>query len=299
VVQKGILHFMNISRRLIVNADGFGFGAGATQGVFDAIRDGKFISSVSVNANFPDVHRVRELIAEFPHLSIGVHLNPMVGAPCLPVHRVPSLVGTDGLFHGGQFLRLWRCGAIVPGELEVEFDAQIDRIKRLAGERLTHLDSQSNTHVNYLNLFVKIAHKWGLHRMRNNASLICLEAPRPRWSRLSAYLRKPHVYLAHWYRRYQMSKARAVGMRMADRLVTVGYAETGNKAILDNWLRVLQNLPGGTYEIYCHPAYPDETLRRWSYYREDRAAELAILRRPELRDAAYKLGVEIISFDAI
>jgi predicted glycoside hydrolase/deacetylase ChbG (UPF0249 family) len=81
--------------------------------------------------------------------------------------------------------------------------------------------------------------------------------------------------------------------------VTVGYAGTGNKASPDNWLRILQNLPPGTHEIYCHPAYPDETLRRWSYYCEDRAAELAILRRPDLREAAYKLGVEIVSFDAI
>jgi predicted glycoside hydrolase/deacetylase ChbG (UPF0249 family) len=290
---------MGSYKKLIVNADGFGFGPGATQGVMDAIREGKFISSVSINANFPDVEQVRELVTKFPHLSLGVHLNPMVGGPCLPADQAPSLVGPDGFFHGGSFLRLLRSGAIVFAELEAELDAQIGRVKDLAGERLTHIDSQSNAHLNYLDLFLKLARKWGLCRMRNNASVICLEAPRPRRSRLRVYLRRPHVWLAHCYRRYQMSKARAAGMRMADRLVTVGYAGTGNKASPDNWLRILQNLPPGTHEIYCHPAYPDETLRRWSYYCEDRAAELAILRRPDLREAAYKLGVEIVSFDAI
>ena len=44
----------------MVNADGFGFGPGATQGVFDALAGG-FISSVSVNANFPEATRVEEL----------------------------------------------------------------------------------------------------------------------------------------------------------------------------------------------------------------------------------------------
>jgi predicted glycoside hydrolase/deacetylase ChbG (UPF0249 family) len=287
------------TKRLIINADGFGFGPGATQGIFDAIREGGIISSVSVNANFPEAERVRELIAAFPGISIGVHLNPMVGKPCLPPHRVPSLVGPDGCFQGEKFATLSRQGAIRLGELEAELDAQIGRIREWAEDRLTHLDSQGNKHLSYFQLFLTLAHKWRLQRMRNNASLICLEADRPRWARMAVYMRKPHIWLAHRYRSYQMSRARAAGMRMADRLVTVGYAGTGNKAKPDNWLRILRNLPAGTHELYCHPAYPDDTLRRWSYYRDDRAQELAILREPNLRKAADALGVQIISFDAI
>jgi predicted glycoside hydrolase/deacetylase ChbG (UPF0249 family) len=302
---------MKATKRLIVNADGFGFGPGATQGILDAIAKGQFISSVSVNANFPDVARIPELVAAFPHISIGVHLNPIVGRPCLIPGKIPSLVGSQGLFRSGlsdgnesfrsnkKFVKLVRAGAISPDELEQELNAQIARVKELAGERLTHIDSQGNRHLDYLDLFLGLARRWGLHRMRNNAPIICLEAPRPRWSRLRLYLRKPQVWLAHRYRKHQMAKARATGMRMADRLVTVGYAGVGNKANLENWLRILKNLPAGTSEIYCHPAYPDETLRRWSYYHDDRAAELAILSRPELRQAADKLGVEVVNFDAI
>ena len=88
-------------------------------------------------------------------------------------------------------------------------------------------------------------------------------------------------------------------MQMADNLVTVGYAGKGNKTDLSNWLRVLRNLPAGTHEIYCHPAHPDDTLRRWSYYCDERARELEIFRRPDLRDAARNLGIEIISFNSI
>jgi predicted glycoside hydrolase/deacetylase ChbG (UPF0249 family) len=290
---------MGASRRLIVNADGFGFGPGATQGVLDALREGKFISSVSVNANFPDVDRVRELVTEFPSLSIGVHLNPMVGIPCLPPSQVPSLVGPDGFFHADNFPKLLRRGSISHKELEREFDAQIAQVKQLAGSRLTHLDSQANRHLDYFELFLSLAQKWGLKRMRNNASLICLESPKPSLSRLQVYLRRPHVWLAHQYRKYQMRRARAAGMRMADDLITVGYAGVGNKADLKTWLCVLRNLPPGTHEIYCHPAYPDETLRRWSYYQDERAMELDVLRGERLRHEAKRLGVQIISFDAV
>jgi len=288
-----------MARRLIVNADGFGFGPGATQGIFDAIREGGFISSISVNANFPEVERLAELVAQFPQISVGVHLNALAGRPCLPASQVPSLVDAEGFFFNSKFMGMLRHGKISMNELEAEFDAQIARAKQFAGDRVTHLDSQANSHLNYLPLFLKLAKKWNLGRMRNNASLICLESPTPRFTRLKAYALKPHVWLAHHYRKWQMRRAQASGMRMADMLITVGYAGTGDKSDYDNWQRILRNLPDGTYEIYCHPAYPDDTLKRWSYYYEERRRELDILRGGQLRQLAADLGIQLVPFHAL
>lgn len=285
-------------RRLIVNADGFGFGEGATEGVFDALSGG-FITSVSVNANFPEALRVRELVRRYPKVSVGVHLNPMVGIPCLPAASVPTLVGGNGEFHGTAFPSLLRRGRIARTELKAELAEQIRRVREWAGERLTHLDSQGNRHLDYLDLFLELARESGVFRMRNNASTICLESPRPRLARWKTYLSRPHVWLAHVHRKRQMRSARAAGMRMADTLVTVGYGGAGNKTRGENWTRILRHLPPGTHEIYCHPAYPDETLRRWSRYQEDRAQELAVLRTPALREEAARQNVELIPFDAI
>jgi predicted glycoside hydrolase/deacetylase ChbG (UPF0249 family) len=284
---------------LIINADGFGFGPGATQGIIDAIREGSFISSVSVNANFPEVERVSDLIIAFPGVSIGVHLNAMAGRPCLPPEKVPSLIGPDGFFHAEKFPALLRKGKLSYSELEAEFDAQISTTKELTRGRLTHLDSQENMHVEFFDLFMRLARKWRVPCARNNASLICVESPHPQWSRWKLYCRKPQVGLVHLYRQYQMCKAREAGLRMADNLITIGYAGMGNKTLRENWLRVLHNLPVGTYEIYCHPGYVDDTLRRWSIYCEHRERELAVLRNPELCETARACGVEIISFDAI
>lgn len=283
-------------RRLIVNADGFGIGPGATQGIIDAVSEGGFITSVSVNANFQEAERIRELAAKFPRLSVGVHVNPIAGPPCLPPKDVPSLVGPNGCLHGTAFYRLWRQGKISPAELEAELNAQIGRIKEWVGNRLTHIDSHQNSHLHYLGLFLRLAKKWRIPCMRTNASLICLEAKHPLPARLRAYLRQPQVLCAHLYRRIQMTRARCAGMRMADRLITVGYAGVGNKSVAETWQRVLRNLPRGTYEIYCHPAYPDVVLRSLATYVEPRRQELDILRRPELAEIARAEGVQLISF---
>jgi predicted glycoside hydrolase/deacetylase ChbG (UPF0249 family) len=288
-----------MTKKLIVNADGFGFGPGATQGILDALEEGKFITSVSVNANFPEAERIREVVERFPKVSIGVHLNPMVGRPCLPPASVPSLVGSDGCLQGQTFIRRLKKGLVSMIELEREFDAQIAAVKDLAGDRLTHLDSQANSHLDYFDLFLSLALKWNIRCMRNNASLICMEAADPLRSRLSAYLRRPHVCAAHGYRRYQMQKARRSGLCMADALITVGYAGTGNKTDPENWRRILRNIPEGTFEVYCHPAYPDQTLQQWAVYCEERKSELQILRGAWLPAEAAAAGVELINFHDI
>jgi chitin disaccharide deacetylase len=285
-------------KRLIVNADGFGFGPGATQGVLDAIKAGGFITSVSVNANFPEAARVRELVEKHPQISVGVHLNPVVGRPCLPPQQVPTLVDSEGFFHGPEFRRRWQKGLISTDELRAEFLTQIEYIRDMAGDALTHLDSHQNLHLNYFDLFLEVARKSNIVRMRVNASIVGLEAAdsRQRWL---PYLRRPQLWLAHRYRRIQMRRARRAGMKMADALVTVGHAGVGGKATTEGWQNILANLPNGTFEIYCHPAYPDETLRRWAAYVSHREDELRVLSNPSLRETAKQKGVKLISFHDI
>src|SRR5438046_9410336 len=105
-------------------------------------------------------------------------------------------------------------------------------------------------------------------------------------------MRRPHVWLAHVYRRSQMRKARAAGMRMAEKLVTVGYAGFGNKGNPENWRGILRNLPVGTYEIYCHPAYHDDTLQHLSVTRQELAQEQASICHRELGDLARTAAIE-------
>jgi chitin disaccharide deacetylase len=286
-------------KRLIVNADGFGFGDGATRGIIDAIARGGFITSVSINANFPAAMQAVELTRRFPRISIGVHVNPIVGSPCLPPERIPSLVDASGSFHGSKFLSLLRKGKIVGAELELELGEQIAVVKKMVGANLTHLDSHQNSHLHYFGVFRSLARKWGIARIRNNASLICLESSRPSSTRLSVYATQPAVLMAHTWRRVQMNSARRAGLRMADRLITVGYGGNGKKDSRANWEAILGNLPHGTFEIYCHPAYPDDTLRQYATYVEQREKELEILSDPELPRIAANRNIQLVSFHEI
>lgn len=283
-------------KRLIVNSDGFGFGSGATRGILEALATGRFITSVSVNVNFPAADQTKRLVEKHSDLSIGVHLNPLAGEPVLPKNQVPSLVNVDGEFHNQKFRTLLRAGKINRDELEAELDAQIEKGFRLAGKNLTHIDSQGNSHLDYFQVFLRLAAKHRIQMMRTNNSTICLESESPRTDRAKAYMLKPHRFLGHRYRALQMAKARRNGMKMADRLITVGYSRFGNKSVLENWKRILRNLPPGTSEIYCHPGYPDETLEKWSYYVEERKKELDIFTSGELREYADKMNIQLINF---
>ncbi len=284
-------------KRLIVNADGFGFGPGATQGIFDALAGGGPITSVSVNANFPDVARVTELLARHPEVSVGVHLNPIVGSPCLPPADVPTLVGGNGEFHGR------RSGDVAKqGDFGARAGKRVRRTdppsSRACG-RARHTSRLAGTFPSSLSQrFLSSGRKERAFPVsRTNASLIGLEDRHPAMARFRAYLRRPDVCLGHAFRRMQMRRAVRLGFRLADRVVTVGYAGTGNKTVLENWVNVFRNLPDGTFEIFCHPGYPDAVLRRWSTrYAEPRLAELAILRSPMLREVAREEDVALISF---
>jgi predicted glycoside hydrolase/deacetylase ChbG (UPF0249 family) len=287
------------TRRLIVNADGFGFGRGATDGIGEAIVEGRFITSVSVNANFPMVDQLGSLLSKAPSISVGVHLNPCAGRPMLPRTEIPSLVNAHGEFYDQHtFRKLLRTGRIRTKDLEREFDAQIGKVRALAGNNLTHLDSQAHTHLGYLSLFVALAKKWNIERVRTNASLICLESKRPILARAFAYARGPQILLGHHYRRYQMRQLRSKGLRTADYLISVGYGGI-RKTSINAWRNILRNLPVGTHEIYCHPGHADAVTRRWSYYVNEREQELAVLRNRELQADAHALGVDLISFHAI
>jgi hypothetical protein len=76
---------------LIANADGFGFSEGCNQGIFETIERG-IITSISANMNFPSSTVTLKLQKMHPFISIGVHLNPVVGSPVSPPEKVNSLL---------------------------------------------------------------------------------------------------------------------------------------------------------------------------------------------------------------
>jgi predicted glycoside hydrolase/deacetylase ChbG (UPF0249 family) len=288
-------------KQLIVNADGYGLTAGINRGIEEAIDDG-IVTSVSVNANFDTVWPLRELIARKPGISVGVHLNPVAGRPIADPGDVPTLVDAHGEFHFAEFTPRLQAGEIDPAELKHELGLQIERVQGIVPV-VTHVDSHQNRHLwpRFFSVFCDLAAEYHIERMRTHAHRIAMEYEQRRMHVLSFYARNPKRLGTHGFARYLMWRARRRGLRMCDRLLSVGAGgESSGKGLLDVWLQVARGCPQGTNEIYCHPAYVDDDLRRWAkVIVEQREDERRALTDPRLRAELEANEVRLISFHDI
>ena len=92
---------------LIINADGYGFTEGISRAIEECIEFGT-VRSLSANVNCSGSEGLRKLVAKHPYLSVGCHLNPVVGRPLLPPGEMASLVDGDGFSCTGGSLRVSR-----------------------------------------------------------------------------------------------------------------------------------------------------------------------------------------------
>jgi predicted glycoside hydrolase/deacetylase ChbG (UPF0249 family) len=280
---------------LIINADGYGFTYGINRGIEEAVERG-VVSSISVNANFPAVEELPAFVQRYPHISVGVHLNPVVGRPLCDPTEVPTLVNSSGEFHYKDFTRRLMRGLLNPEEMRRELVRQIQHVRDL-GAQVSHLDSHQNQHLHppFFKLFVQLVLEQAVGRMRTHAHFVLAESSTPRRDALRFYARHPYRILTHSLARYEMWLARRQGVRMADRLMSTTH--TGDKAILPHWLQLLRNVPEGWSEVFCHPAYPDDALRQWATYVDQRRAEISVLTSAETREEIARCGITLKSFN--
>ncbi len=279
---------------LIVNADGFGFTRGNNRGITEAVQRG-IITSISVNTNFDAVNDLPAFAKRFPDISIGVHLNPVVGRPIAKPSDIPSLVTRDGDFHYQDFARRLMRKEIDLDEMAYELSLQIQRVRDM-GIPISHLDSHQNQHLYppYFQVFLRLLKAHGIQRMRTHAHFVLAESARPRLDAWGFYLRHPKRLITHSLARYEMGVARKAGVRMADRLMSTSH--TGDKAVLALWLQLLRNVPDGWSEVFCHPGYPDDDLRRWATYTDPRQTEIAVMTCRETKDEIQRCGITLKSF---
>lgn len=286
------------AKRMIINADGYGFTAGINRGIEESIETG-VVTSISVNANFDTVWPLKDLVVKHPEISVAVHLNPVAGRPIADPKDVPTLVDARGELHFDQFTPKLQSGHIDRAELAHELALQIERVQSLVPE-VTHLDSHQNRHLwpKFFEVFLELAERHRIPRMRTHAHRICMEYRHPLPVATAFYATHPKRIATHGFARYLMFRARRRGMRMCDRMLSVGsWGQKGQKSMLDVWLQVARGCPAGTNEIYCHPAYVDDDLRLWAKVVVDqREDERRVMCDPQLHAALQESGVELISF---
>ncbi len=150
-------------KRIIINADDFGYSRAVNYGIVDAHTEG-LLTSTTLMTNMPAADHAFRLGHENKDLGIGVHLTLTCGRPLLDTHH--TLVDANGDFkknsnYQGKF-------HIDPDELYREWKAQIEKFLD-SGLVPTHLDSHH--HVNNLEpmlpIFKQLAEEYQLP-VRNN-----------------------------------------------------------------------------------------------------------------------------------
>ncbi len=265
-------------RRLIVNADDFGFTRDVNRGIVEAYRRG-ILRSTTLMANGAAFQDAVALSRSEPGLDIGAHLVLVGGCSVAePGRRLPSTVG-------GLLARL-------PSrqEIERELSAQVEKILD-AGIVITHLDAHKHAHLlpPVLDAVLAVAQRYGVAWVRRpfDAPLTAAAAGAP-WRRrlLSRCLRPLH--------RAFERKLAAGRLRSTDHFA--GFQLTGLYRAPE-LVRLIHALPQGTTELMCHPGFCGSELETApTRLKQSREQELEALTSEEVQRAVVEAGVELCGF---
>jgi hypothetical protein len=285
-------------RQIIINADGYGFTAGTTRAIEECVAFGT-VRSLSVNVNFKHAEALSGLVRQYPDLSIGCHVNPIVGPPILPPERVPSLLDENGEFLYRAFFSKFLSGRVRVAELRAEMLAQIDKTRELAGTAFSHVDFHMGLHrlPGLYQAFLDVVERSGIGRIRTHRYRVGMESEWPRLRHLLYLFETPTRLPKSFWNVYLRRTALRRHLAMPDHWVGITNMTTRRDAIsVGNYLTMLKNLPAGVSEFVAHPGYVDADLKRWSSYLEQRVREREVLLSSEFRKGLQASDVRLAGY---
>jgi hopanoid biosynthesis associated protein HpnK len=283
-------------RRLIVNADDFGFTPGVNRGIAEAHTQG-IVTSATLMANGRAFADAVALAKALPTLSVGCHVVLIDGQPLSDSKQISSLTSSAGQF--GNRLKSFAARALTgrlnAREIEAEAAAQIRKLQS-AGIPVSHVDTHKHTHLfpSVLRPVLRAARACGVGAIRNPFG--------PRKPLRSADLMKrPSL----WTRYAEVRLFRALAGKFREAANKEGFVTTDGTfgivvtGALDEQLfrAIAAIIPEGSWEFVCHPGYNDDDLRAANTrLRESRETELQLLTMPEVRELLSRQGIELISY---
>ena len=286
-------------RRLIVNADDFGFTCGVNRAIVEAHTHG-IVTSSTLMANGPAFAEAVQLAKTVSQLSVGCHVVLIDGEPVLAAERVRTLTERNPSvprFRDGlkTFAARAITGRVDADEIAAEAQAQIRKIQG-AGIVVSHFDTHKHTHLfpRILQALLQAAAACGVRALRN-----------PFGPRLPLRSRQLLARPRLWTRCAEVRVLRRFAGRFREAVDrkgfltpdgTLGIEFTGT---LDETLfrAIAGSIPEGTWELVCHPGYNDADLQAArTRLRQSREIELRVLTLPAAREALFREGVELISY---
>ena len=282
-------------RRLIVNADDFGFTAGVNRAIVEAHSRG-VVTSSTLMANGPAFAEAAQLAKTLPKLSVGCHVVLTDGEPVLGVAQLRSLTrGTH--FRDGMLTFAARAiaGRMDADEITAEAAAQIRKIQA-AGIDVSHLDTHKHTHLfpKILRPLLRAAADCGVRAVRNPFGPRLLLRSERLLARPGLWTRYAEVRILGGFAGKFREAVDREGFTTPDG--TLGIVVTG---ALDETLfdAIARSIPEGTWEFVCHPGYNDADLQAGkTRLRSSRETELRVLTLPAAREVLAQQGIELISY---
>ena len=282
-------------RRLIVNADDFGYTSGVNRAIVEAHSSG-VVTSSTLMANGAAFAEAAQLAKTVPNLSVGCHIVLTDGDPVLPATQISSLTSSSH-FRDGMVAFAARAiaGDMNADEITAEATAQIRKIQS-AGIAVSHIDTHKHTHLfpKILRPLLRAATDCGVRAVRNPFG--------PRMPlRSNHLLTRPGL----WTRYVEVRILGAFAGKFREAVDREGFATPdGTLGIvvtgaLDETLfyAIARSIPDGTWEFVCHPGYNDADLQTGkTRLRESRETELRVLTLPAAREVLTQQGIELISY---
>jgi chitin disaccharide deacetylase len=257
-------------KKLVVNADDFGFTHDVNEGIVRAHHHGILTATTLMahGAAFDDAVR---RAADVPDLDIGVHLT-LVGAP-----RYPATVSD-------LLVAMARRRIDIAGELR----EQIEKVLA-AGIRPRHLDAHKHTHLlpPVLRRVAELSREYGIPWVRRPFDFP-LQAPGVPFSR-RLLTRALGALSGRFYRVLQ-----DYGCRTTDHFA--GFRITGRYDTAE-LCALIRALPDGVTELMTHPGVCTDELRAaHTRLKESREKELEALVSTDVRRALADSGVELVRY---
>jgi predicted glycoside hydrolase/deacetylase ChbG (UPF0249 family) len=264
-------------KRLVVNADDFGFTPDVNRGIL-AAHLGGILTATTLMANGQAFDDAVRLARETPSLDVGCHLVLISGPSLLPPYAllpasVPELLWTLA----ARRIRLYD-----------ELAAQVRKILA-AGLQPTHLDTHKHTHLAspVLDAVARIAEEFGIRWVRRPFD-IPLTAARGGGMLKRATSGSLQVLRGRFHRVLTRH-----GCRTTDHFA--GFQLTG-RFRAPELAQLIRALPDGLTEFMCHPGYSGDLRHARTRLKESRERELQALVSPEVRSALAEAGVELVNY---
>ncbi|MGD0367014.1 MAG: ChbG/HpnK family deacetylase [Acidobacteriaceae bacterium] len=262
---------------LIVNADDFGLTPGINRSIAELHRAG-VLSSATLMATGAFFDDAVTLAHANPALEVGCHILLVDGTPALPPEQISTLCPNGQTFRPSltRFVADLFAFRIRASEITAEATAQIRRLQT-AGLRVSHIDTHKHTHLfsGILRPLLAAARACEVPAIRNPFE--------PAWAlratKGSSRFRRLAVTAFKSQRRAFQRAVHESGL--ATTSGTSGVLATGTLNIEETLRSLLAAIPNDnrqTWELVCHPGYPDSHLDQIrTRLRASRAQEHAAL----------------------